>query len=174
MRLGATRAPLSTTIPPVSTRCGTICLVTISSQNFNLDLTLTNCLVEMEKISEICMNEPRFMGLLEKLIGESKHLQNNPSQGLVPKEDLACAHIMRVLGPYSKENGGPLEISKVNFVEDRGNLIIRYPGTNPSKICSFVGSHMDVVPASPEGWARDPFKLEVDGDTLYGRGTTDW
>jgi acetylornithine deacetylase len=83
----------------------------------------------MEKVSEICMNEPRFMDLLGKLIGESKFLQNNPAQGLVPKEDLACGHVMNTLAPYSKENGGPLEIQKIAFVEGRGNLIIKYPGT---------------------------------------------
>lgn len=32
---------------------------------------------------------------------------------------------------------------------------------------------MDVVPANPENWERDPFKLTVEGDKLYGRGTTD-
>lgn len=69
-----------------------------------------------------------------------------------------------------------LKSKKICFVEGRGNLIIKYPGTGgPSKVCSFVGSHMDVVPADPSGWDRDPFKLEIDadGDTLYGRGTTD-
>ena len=37
----------------------------------------------------------------------------------------------------------------------------------------FIGSHLDVVPATPETWERDPFKLTVEGDKLYGRGTTD-
>ena len=32
---------------------------------------------------------------------------------------------------------------------------------------------MDVVPADPSGWERDPFKLVREGDLLYGRGTTD-
>ena len=32
---------------------------------------------------------------------------------------------------------------------------------------------MDVVPANPETWKRDPFKLTVEGDHLYGRGATD-
>ena len=57
-------------------------------------------------------------------------------------------------------------------MEGRGNIIVRYPGTT-SATTSFVGSHMDVVPADPSGWDRDPFKLEIDGDFLYGRGTTD-
>jgi acetylornithine deacetylase len=29
---------------------------------------------------------------------------------------------------------------------------------------------MDVVPANPENWERDPFSLSVEGDRLYGRG----
>lgn len=32
---------------------------------------------------------------------------------------------------------------------------------------------MDVVPANPESWERDPFTLTREGDHLYGRGTTD-
>lgn len=35
---------------------------------------------------------------------------------------------------------------------------------------AFVGAHMDVVPANPENWDRDPFKLNIEGDKLYGRG----
>ncbi len=35
------------------------------------------------------------------------------------------------------------------------------------------GSHMDVVHADPSKWERDPFTLSVEGDRLYGRGTTD-
>lgn len=38
---------------------------------------------------------------------------------------------------------------------------------------SFVGSHLDVVPANPETWDRNPFELIREGDRLYGRGTTD-
>ena len=38
---------------------------------------------------------------------------------------------------------------------------------------SFVGCHLDVVPANPETWDIDPFKLTVEGDMLKGRGTTD-
>jgi acetylornithine deacetylase len=117
-------------------------------------------------------NEPRYLGLLKNLIGETKFLQNSPAQGLIPQEDLAIKHIMEVLGPHSKENGGVLEIEKVTFVENRGNLIIKYAGTGDG-VLSFVGSHMDVVPADPSGWDRDPFTMIQEGDMLYGRGTTD-
>jgi len=125
-----------------------------------------------EFLSSLEMNTPRFLNLLEKLIGETVHLQNNPAQGLNPQESRACAHILSLLDPYRKENGGVLEVKHIEFVEGRGNLIIKYPGTS-DRIISFVGSHMDVVPADPKTWERDPFKLVREGDLLHGRGTTD-
>lgn len=124
-------------------------------------------------LSSIEMNESRFLTLLTNLVGESKFLQNSPNQGLTPREDLASNHILELLYPHMKENGGILEVERVSFVEGRGNVIIKYPGTT-DKICSFVGSHLDVVTANQEdGWEYDPFKLVIDGDNLYGRGTTD-
>ena len=27
----------------------------------------------------------------------------------------------------------------------------------------FIGSHLDAVPANPESWKRDPFKLTIEG-----------
>ena len=65
-----------------------------------------------------------------------------------------------------------LIILYIDFVSGRSNLIIKYPGTT-DEIVSFVGSHLDVVPADPKNWDRDPFELVVEGSTLFGRGTTD-
>jgi acetylornithine deacetylase len=125
-----------------------------------------------EFLSSVEMNTPRFLDLLENLMGESIYLQNNPAQNLNPQESRACAHILSLLAPYRKENGGVLEVKHIEFVEGRGNLIIKYPGTT-DRVVSFVGSHMDVVPADAKSWERDPFKLIKEGDMLYGRGTTD-
>eukprot|EP00959_Pyramimonas_sp_CCMP1952_P337099 7059058-Pyramimonas_sp.AAC.1 len=114
----------------------------------------------------------------------------------------AARHVMDVLRPYTIEEGGPLEVKHITYVEvrtplrsyklhgrgrywtygggsltpqrlGRGNLIITYPGEEGGPIMSFVGCHMDVVPANPETWDTDPFKLIVEGDKLIGRGTTD-
>jgi acetylornithine deacetylase len=38
------------------------------------------------ELSKLDLDEGKFLSLLEKLIGESQHLQNNPPE-LVPKED---------------------------------------------------------------------------------------
>ena len=35
------------------------------------------------------------------------------------------------------------------------------PGT-----VTFIGSHLDVVPANPETWERNPFKLKVEVHTV--------
>lgn len=84
--------------------------------------------------------------------------------------------VLAELEPFSTKNGGLLDIERVEYVAGRGNVIIKYqhPASKGSeKTFALVGSHLDVVPANPEGWERDPFTLTVEGDFLYGRGTTD-
>ena len=114
----------------------------------------------------------RYVTLLEKLIGEVESLQNSPATGLVPREDNASQHVLAALEPYTTQNGGPLIVERIAFHEGRGNVIMKYPGETSDSV-AFVGSHMDVVPANPETWSRDPFKLTIEGDELHGRGTTD-
>ncbi|KAL6520049.1 hypothetical protein OROHE_017192 [Orobanche hederae] len=118
------------------------------------------------------LNKDSFVSLLSKLIGESKHVQNNPPD-LIPEEDRIVRHVLNVLHPFSAANGGPLVVKHVAYKPNRGNLIVEYPGTQPGKILSFVGMHMDVVTANPSDWDFDPFTLSIDGDKLRGRGTTD-
>lgn len=126
----------------------------------------------MSALSAFKLDDAKFVDLLGKLIGESKHLQNNPPDH-VPVEDRAARHVLDVLAPYSDESGGPLSIRRVTYAEGRGNIIVEYPGEAGGGIMSFVGCHMDVVTANPETWTFDPFTLSVDGDKLRGRGTTD-
>lgn len=119
------------------------------------------------------LNKDAFVTLLSKLIGESKYVQNNPPD-LIPEEDRIVRHVLDVLRPFSTATGGgPLVINHVAYKPNRGNLIVEYPGTQPGKILSFVGMHMDVVTAIPSEWDFDPFSLSIDGDKLRGRGTTD-
>lgn len=120
----------------------------------------------------LTLDEEKYLDLLEKLIGEAEHLQNNPAQGLVPEEDRAVRHVEAALAGVTEAAGGPLRVERLTYVEGRSNLLLTYPGTG-DKVVSFVGSHMDVVPANPETWERYPFELTREGDRLYGRGTTD-
>ncbi|CAM0944805.1 unnamed protein product [Alopecurus aequalis] len=117
-----------------------------------------------------------FVALLAKLIGETQRLQNDPP-ALVPQEDLVAQHVLDALLPVSTDTGGgPLLVRKVSYTEGRSNVIVEYPGTVPGRVVSFVGMHMDVVPANPNEWDFDPFSLTFDSDDkekLRGRGTTD-
>ena len=125
-----------------------------------------------ESLNGLTLSEDDFLALLDKVIGESKYVQNNPRQGLIPEEGRVAAHVLSELEPYSTSNGGPLEITKLEYVPNRPNIKIKLPGATAGTI-GLIGSHMDVVPANPETWQRDPFKLVREGDRLYGRGTTD-
>lgn len=119
------------------------------------------------------LEKDSFIPLLTNLIGESRHVQNNPPE-LIPEEDRVVKHVLNSLLPLSTTTGGgPLIINHVTYFPGRGNLIVEYPGTVHGKILSFVGCHMDVVTANPNDWDFDPFTLSIDGDKLRGRGTTD-
>lgn len=104
--------------------------------------------------------------------------------GLVPQENLVSDFILEALRPYTtaskNPNKGSLTVERYEFVAGRGNVIITYTPPNlqnvalePGQTVAFIGSHLDVVPANPEGWDRNPFELSVEGDKLFGRGTTD-
>ncbi len=125
-------------------------------------------------LSSVSFDRSEFVSLLEKLIGLVEHLQNCPPE-LIPKEELAADVIVDFLRPYSTDQGGPLVVRKCTYVAQRSNLVLEYPGlSGNNSVVSFVGSHLDVVPAVPHEWDFDPFKLTRDGeDVLRGRGVTD-
>jgi succinyl-diaminopimelate desuccinylase len=50
-------------------------------------------------------------------------------------------------------------------------MLARYEGTGPGD-CVHFNSHHDVVEVG-QGWTRDPFGGELDGDRIYGRGACD-
>lgn len=70
--------------------------------------------------------------------------------------------------PLGKEPGRPhLELPPI--------ILSRY-GSDPNKRTILVYGHYDVQPALKEdGWATDPFVLNVEKDTgkMFGRGSTD-
>ncbi|GBG26138.1 Acetylornithine deacetylase [Hondaea fermentalgiana] len=136
----------------------------------------TPAIPEAQDTFNLRLDEARFVDFLGRLLDESEHLQNFPPE-FIPKEDLVVKHVLDILNLHSTENGGPLEIEQVSFTPGRSNLIIRYPSTaadsKDAPTIGLIGSHMDVVPAVKENWKRDPFHLQVEGDMMYGRGTTD-
>ena len=75
--------------------------------------------------------------------------------------------IVDAIKPHSVENGGSLTYEFIAYDKDkeRANLIIGYipPGyVEKNGTISFIGSHFDVVPANPDEWQRNPFKLTIE------------
>ncbi|EEY70442.1 uncharacterized protein PITG_05858 [Phytophthora infestans T30-4] len=124
-------------------------------------------------LHDIQLDEASYVDLLRKIIGVSEKMQNAPSLGLIPQVNLVSDIVLAELQPYNKTNGGYLTVERVEFVAGRGNAYQHPDFAHSERTVAFVGSHMDVVPSNPEGWERDPFTLTVEGDNLYGRGTTD-
>lgn len=117
--------------------------------------------VIMGGMDQLRFDRESFLSLLRVLIGHSERLQNNPPE-LIPQEDLAADAVVAFLAPYTAPKG-PLQVKKCTYVKGRSNLLITYNPDGSSKVVSFVGSHMDVVPANPEDWTVPPFELTVDG-----------
>lgn len=138
------------------------------------DVSLSPQPADLSKIGGVArdLDKARFIGLLRRLLSQSKYLQNNPRLGIVPEEKRAAKVVMEELAPFSKEKGGPLIIEELEYTPGRSNLKVTYPGST-DKTIAFVGSHFDVVPADPSTWDKDPFELTEEDGKLFGRGTTD-
>ncbi len=69
------------------------------------------------------------------------------------------------------EDGG-FKVDFYEFDESRTSLIARMEGSEKKAPICFTG-HLDTIPLGAKSWSKDPFKGEVDGDKLYGRGSSD-
>ncbi|MBP9642259.1 MAG: YgeY family selenium metabolism-linked hydrolase [Budvicia sp.] len=57
-------------------------------------------------------------------------------------------------------------------VDKYGNIIGGIIGNKPGKTLVLDG-HIDTVPVNEEKWSRNPYGGDIEGDKMYGRGTTD-
>ncbi|HEX2102692.1 MAG TPA: M20 family metallopeptidase [Solirubrobacteraceae bacterium] len=65
-----------------------------------------------------------------------------------------------------------LDVAAHEVEQGRTNLVARWPGSNDAPALCLTG-HLDTVPLGRADWERDPFAAEIDGDRLYGRGSSD-
>ena len=77
---------------------------------------------------------------------------------------------MDILVPILRELG--FTFAEHRFADGRINLVARLGREMDRPPLAFTG-HVDTVPLGAAPWTRDPFAGEIDGDRLYGRGTTD-
>lgn len=80
------------------------------------------------------------------------------------------AGIVSWIADYCRSHGARVDLLP-GPEGDRANLFVTI---GPADVGGYVLSgHTDVVPAAETNWTSDPFTLRVEGDRLYGRGTTD-
>jgi succinyl-diaminopimelate desuccinylase len=78
---------------------------------------------------------------------------------------------MDIIAPILSEAG--FSLSEHLFRDGRANLVARLGGGRSDRPPLAFTGHLDTVPLGAKPWARDPFAGEIDGDCLYGRGTSD-
>lgn len=84
-----------------------------------------------------------------------------------PGNEAACAEVLGKL----LEAGG-FQLSSHSFAPGRTSIVARLDGETDRKPLCFTG-HLDTVPLGTAQWHRDPLGAELDGDQLYGRGSSD-
>ncbi|HSG48574.1 MAG TPA: M20/M25/M40 family metallo-hydrolase, partial [Longimicrobiales bacterium] len=109
----------------------------------------------------------QYRALAQDLLRELIEIDTNVVDGNITAAAEAMAARLRAEG-FPDEDilvGGP--------TPTKGNLVVRYPGRDPSLKPLLALAHIDVVTANPADWTIPPFQfLERDG-YFWGRGVTD-
>jgi acetylornithine deacetylase/succinyl-diaminopimelate desuccinylase-like protein len=107
-------------------------------------------------------NRPRFEEMLSAVVEiPSVSMEAERRDDIERCADLAC-QLLRDSGADAEKvptKGFPVVVGTFPF--------------DPSRPTVTIYNHMDVQPAKPSEWERPPFTFTVEGDTYYGRGTTD-
>jgi acetylornithine deacetylase/succinyl-diaminopimelate desuccinylase-like protein len=69
--------------------------------------------------------------------------------------------------------GPGMEITQYESRPGRGSMVLRVEGTKPKAPTLLMMGHIDVVPADPTGWKRDPFRGDLVDGEVWGRGAID-
>mgnify|MGYP000859452753 CR=1 FL=1 len=82
---------------------------------------------------------------------------------------------VRVLQRFFAEaiESGRVETQVFEAAPGRASLIVRVRGSDPTAPALGLLGHLDVVPANPERWNRDPFGADLIDGEIWGRGTVD-
>lgn len=84
-----------------------------------------------------------------------------------PGNEQACAEMV---GKLLSDAG--FKVAYHDLSEGRANVVATLEGQGGEEPICFTG-HLDTVPLGSAPWSFDPFKAEIHGDKLYGRGSSD-
>lgn len=84
-----------------------------------------------------------------------------------PGDEEPCARVVAGL----LETAG-FAVTMHSYAPGRTSVVARLDGSGDEDPLCFTG-HLDTVPLGAAAWTHDPFAAEIDGDRLYGRGSSD-
>ncbi|GGB95961.1 peptidase M20 [Cellulomonas carbonis] len=92
---------------------------------------------------------------------------SNFGDGSGPGERAAAEYVMGSLTEVG------LDPELFESAPGRANVVVRLPGTDPTRSALVLHGHLDVVPAAAADWSVDPFAGEERDGLLWGRGAVD-
>jgi acetylornithine deacetylase/succinyl-diaminopimelate desuccinylase-like protein len=118
----------------------------------------------------LCAQDPapaRYETMAEELLRDSIARETAHGLGQVP----AYAKFLQT--QFLAAGFDAQDITIVPY-EGTASLLVRYRGDGSSNRRPILfSSHMDVVPADPNDWVRNPFELQEDETFYFGRGVLD-
>ncbi|SEE17208.1 M20/M25/M40 family metallo-hydrolase [Ruania alba] len=101
-----------------------------------------------------------------------------------------CRALIRIDSSNYGDSSGPGEREAAEYVmglltevgyepeyfesaDRRANVVLRIPGTDPTRPALVVHGHLDVVPAQARDWKMDPFGGDEMDGMIWGRGAVD-
>ena len=108
----------------------------------------------------------------DRFLLELKELLEIPSISALPENQPAMQHTAQWLVDHFTAMG--LRHAQVNPTPGHPIVTADWLDAGPDKPTVLIYGHYDVQPVDPiELWHSDPFRAEVRGDYLFGRGTSD-
>jgi N-acyl-L-amino-acid amidohydrolase len=115
--------------------------------------------VDHERACQGSLNDQLVTFLQEYIRIETTH----------PKPDYDAA--IRFLKKHAQADG--FLYQEVTVPSGKKVVVITYKGSDPALPAIALNHHMDVVPATQEGWIRAPFSGDIVDGVMIGRGTQD-
>ena len=103
----------------------------------------------------------------EELVADLRALIRIPTVNPPGDEIRAARHVETLLADLG------LRPEVVEPFPDRGSVACRLRGDGTGGAPLLLLSHLDVVPAPPEGWTHEPFGADIADGYVWGRGAVD-